>query len=334
MGKVYMLLRNNTEAGPFGLEDLLKQKLQTSDLIWVEGESMLWQEPSKFEELKFKVQPSEPKTIPKYCATAAASSPIIPNNIVEPGAKIISLAPNREAAAYPRAQAENSGRKSDVTIERKNFPAHQQEASNAISLPTPFMEENNERVELFIHKKRRNYVNLPELLAAGLVTAFVAIGLYGGWTIINKKEDSDFVTTAIPVQKFELPSQNFSKVEVVKKEVAPIGDSTQTGNQSIVSQKNSAKKKTPKPKATLVALNKPDSAKKQDTMIKIVPVVLKEEPVKAAPEPEKTEVAQEPETQKKTLGQSIKNLFRKKKNKTTEPVGGKNEADSLENSEN
>lgn len=330
-----MLLRNNIEAGPFGLEDLLKQNLQSSDLIWVEGESTLWQEPSKFEEFKLEIQkPAEPKVISKFCATSAATVPIVPNHYLEQGARKISLGQNREAAAHPRTQNENINRRSEVAYERNGLSAHQ-EASNSISLSTPFKEEKDARVELFIHKKRRNYVNLPELLAAGLVTAFVASGLYGGWTIINKKEESDFVTTAIPVQKFELPATEYPKPATVKNEVLPIEDSTQKINQSGFSQNAGPKKKTPKPKATLVAVNKKDSTKKQDTLIEIAPVLSGEESVKAEPEPEKIEVVQEPEPQKKTLGQSIKNLFKKKKNKNAaDTADDKNEKDSLDHSEN
>ncbi len=336
MGKVYMLLRNNVEAGPFGLEDLLKQNLRTSDLIWVEGESTLWQEPSKLEELKFALQtPPRPKITSKFCATAAAKAPIVPNPFIDQGARLISMGQNREAAAFPRTQTENIERKPEVNYERDDFPSHHQAASNTIGLSTPFLEENNDRVELFIHKKRRNQVNLPELLAAGLVTAFVASGLYGGWTIINKKEDSDFVTTAIPVQNFEVPSDHYAKPAIVKKEVLPINDSTQKINQPVAVQKVPPKKKTPKPNATLAAVSKTDSTKKQDTLIETAPVVSKEEPIQVEAEPEKTEVVQQPEPQKKSLGQSIKNLFKKKKNKTSaEPVDDKNETDSLDNSEN
>lgn len=42
MERVYLLLRNNQQAGPFTIDELLQQQLRPSDMIWIEGKSAAW----------------------------------------------------------------------------------------------------------------------------------------------------------------------------------------------------------------------------------------------------------------------------------------------------
>ena len=48
----YILLRNNKESSSLSLEDLRKIGLKTSDLIWVECQSVGWRTPQEITELK------------------------------------------------------------------------------------------------------------------------------------------------------------------------------------------------------------------------------------------------------------------------------------------
>lgn len=52
MQKVYRLLRNNQEMGPYTLEELLQKELKPHDLIWMEGKSAAWAYPYELEALK------------------------------------------------------------------------------------------------------------------------------------------------------------------------------------------------------------------------------------------------------------------------------------------
>lgn len=52
MQKIYLLLRNNKQSGPFNLDDLLQLKLKPFDLIWVEGKSGGWSYPTEIDALK------------------------------------------------------------------------------------------------------------------------------------------------------------------------------------------------------------------------------------------------------------------------------------------
>ncbi len=50
--KVYRLLRNNKEQGPFTSEDLIAKGLKPYDLIWVDGRSAAWRYPGEMNEFK------------------------------------------------------------------------------------------------------------------------------------------------------------------------------------------------------------------------------------------------------------------------------------------
>lgn len=50
--KIYFLLRENKESGPYSLAELKNYKLKALDLIWIEGESIIWKYPSEIRELQ------------------------------------------------------------------------------------------------------------------------------------------------------------------------------------------------------------------------------------------------------------------------------------------
>lgn len=52
MQKVYLLLRNNQQTGPYNLGELSQLQLKNTDLIWIEGKSAGWYYPYEVEELK------------------------------------------------------------------------------------------------------------------------------------------------------------------------------------------------------------------------------------------------------------------------------------------
>ncbi len=59
----YILLRNNKETGPFSLEALQQMGLKSTDLIWVECQSMNWRHPYEITELKALVA-NDSKPVP------------------------------------------------------------------------------------------------------------------------------------------------------------------------------------------------------------------------------------------------------------------------------
>ena len=66
MEKVYLVLRNNRESGPFTIGELLQQQLKPTDLVWIEGHSHSWSPVSSL-----KLIPSQDTDIPKIPETKA-----------------------------------------------------------------------------------------------------------------------------------------------------------------------------------------------------------------------------------------------------------------------
>lgn len=62
MQKVYLLLRDNRQTGPYSLDELLQLGLKPFDLIWVEGKSFGWSYPAEIEQLK-PYAPKQPETV-------------------------------------------------------------------------------------------------------------------------------------------------------------------------------------------------------------------------------------------------------------------------------
>src|ERR1700750_961441 len=58
MDKVYLLLRNNQQTGPFTIGELLQQQLLPTDMLWIEGRSTAWAYLSELE-----LQPSIDKSV-------------------------------------------------------------------------------------------------------------------------------------------------------------------------------------------------------------------------------------------------------------------------------
>lgn len=52
MQKIYLLLRNNQQSGPYSLDELIRLGIKPDDLLWIEGKSVGWFYPSEIEELK------------------------------------------------------------------------------------------------------------------------------------------------------------------------------------------------------------------------------------------------------------------------------------------
>ncbi|MFT3946531.1 MAG: hypothetical protein QM763_06105 [Agriterribacter sp.] len=50
--KMYQLLRNNVESGPYTVDGLKQMRLEKLDLIWIKDESITWKYPSELHELR------------------------------------------------------------------------------------------------------------------------------------------------------------------------------------------------------------------------------------------------------------------------------------------
>src|SRR5688500_1278687 len=75
MQKIYLLLRNNKQSGPFTREELLQQGLKKHDLNWVEGRSAGWRNPEEIAELTPDAAPKNAVANDQSPAKSAAPVP-------------------------------------------------------------------------------------------------------------------------------------------------------------------------------------------------------------------------------------------------------------------
>ena len=72
--RIYRILRNNKEQGPFSLEELVQLSLKPYDLIWVDGRSAGWRYPTEIEVLKPYVAGQEPNQDKEVTTSSTSTS--------------------------------------------------------------------------------------------------------------------------------------------------------------------------------------------------------------------------------------------------------------------
>ncbi len=278
MEKVYLLLRQNTESGPYTLSELKRLRLQPTDLIWIEGVSNAWSPPS--------ILTDPPRN--EFRGPDA-------NDWVSPRS-----GEGRQAPQQGGAQA--SFAVGSTSLQRPHSSRSYREAE--------------EDIELVLHKKGGTTVSLEQLLVVGAITALLALAWDNRFALLQTKEDvvSYASTPVVFVPNIPAPSP------VQAGAASVIKDSSSEVSQPPVSRVESAKSKrvAPKPKVAMPKAVIAGSVQKEaeGTDVKLAPPVVDIElpaltvDTPSAPKPEGVNEG-EP-VKKKTLGQAIKGLFKKK----------------------
>ncbi len=180
MEKSYLLLRNNRQLGPFAIDELLQQQLKPTDLIWVEGQSVAWCFPSQIRELNQDVVFT--KRVIKEKREAPAEK--------EPETETVF-----EQDLEKRAEAL-----------RNRILSHQYTNALGPQRTTGYAQQSynylkDREIEVIYHRQKK-YVTLPQLLAAGLMTAIIGTAFYSGWTPVKS---NNHVTNAavVPINTTE-----------------------------------------------------------------------------------------------------------------------------------
>lgn len=308
MKKVYLLLRNNIESGPYTIDELIQQKLRPSDLVWINGKSLAWSYPSELEELKSFVPKADKPSINPKLSAATYFSDEIEQKAEELRQKVMSFVPKY----YSHKVVET------------NEPVDER-----------LRKIEKEGIEFTDHRKKD--VALYEMLSAVVVTLFVAVSVYGGYILVTSKnfKEALVATKSVSVDQHTAkaatrpkPKPPVVKPDTLNQQLAP-----DTSVQMIVDSMLLAKK-TPK------KTPKTDTAHKKDTSLLALGSVVHSQASSdsstlsstkpSVQEPEKKDTVQaehhdtvmvEPE-KKKSLGQVLKGLFKKKKKpeKPAEPL--------------
>lgn len=146
MQKIYSLLRDNKQTGPYTLEELVGLSLKLFDLIWVEGKSGGWSYPSEIDALKSYVnQPSASAEISSNKQNVSKlSEPVLTNETV-----------------LVKPEIENASRHIYIS-----FPADKNFVKTpALISPQDFLEEE-ETPEAKLEKKAQELRNKIQAFAA------------------------------------------------------------------------------------------------------------------------------------------------------------------------
>lgn len=288
MQKVYLLLRNNRRSGPFTLAELFQQQPRPTDMVWIEGSSQAWAYVSELE-----LRASDDNELPQT---------FYPGEIEQKAEELRK----RALAAGPQAQASS-----------QHFQQHQHDRVPG--------QESEEEIVLIDHRKDKNNI-LSELLMTVLIIALFSGGvLWGRNLFIGQKQN---IAPAVAKTNTLVSTDAHAAARI-----HPFTIITDTTSAAPVDTAHAAVVSTPAPvvhpKAAPLAVSgtTDSSSKKTDTAAVVkheeAPVKVKTEaaePPKPVQEAKK-EVKQDTpppvveEPRKKTLGQALRNLFHRKKDK-------------------
>lgn len=159
MEKVYLLLRDNIESGPYTIQELLQKQLKPTDMFWIEGKSTAW---TYLNELELNFHVEEKK---------------------EP---VENTQQKRKYVDEIEQKAEEIRKRALSYHTRPSF--RQQDPASGIHSASPAFVLQEDTIEIVNHKKEKNKT-LNEVLVTGLIVAVFAGGLYAGGTFLqNRKE--------------------------------------------------------------------------------------------------------------------------------------------------
>jgi hypothetical protein len=300
MNKEYLLLRNNETYGPFTIGELLQQYLQPTDMIWVNGESCAWAFPSEIQEL----------------------------GLSSNGRKKLQTQKNRTSSS----KQDEIEQKADAL--RKRVLSYSPEQITPVIIHSTHevnetAADDDAEVEFIDHRTKE--LPIFEGLFAATITLFVAASVYGGYSHFaaqHQVEDlatTESVSTEDHAAKAHIVAQPSVLVSSpVTSDRALQADSVARG--SVLAEQNMAAVHTTQPKSQPLKVAVPVIKDTAAVLAHMTPTKVKvEEPVpvlstkedsavqtkvaSVQPDSSKTEVIEK----KKTLGQVLKGLFKKKK---------------------
>jgi hypothetical protein len=136
MPQTYLLLRNNKQSGPHSLEELLQLSLKQHDLIWVEGRSAGWRNPTEIDTLKPYLSGHKTEETTRPLPTASATRNTPSERSVNPGVfnRASHIYVSLPAGVVPR-HVEEEAQPTPVSLEAKAEALHQRMKAYAEGRP-------------------------------------------------------------------------------------------------------------------------------------------------------------------------------------------------------
>lgn len=293
----FLLLRNNKATGPYTIDELLQQHLQPADLVWLEGYSSAWAAPMEFGELR-------PYLAKKRFSDIAAR--------------------NRHKSAAMELEKKAAALKQQVLSYKASHPYSWPKQTEIEHTGTP--DGQQPEIEFIDHRIRPNA--FFEIFSAALVTMFVAACVYGGYVFVaaNSKTlpvSSSFQTVSVDENAAKKPFPTTTQTQASFPE--PATDTATFNKTRPVAAAPSAQPRQPlvpviaKPQIVRdTVVKKPALVTAADSVTKPTDTTASKSnvpPVKATPTQAVADTMQQQPAaeKKKTLGQVLKGLFKKKK---------------------
>lgn len=241
MDKVYLLLRNNQQTGPYHLDELVQQNLRPDDLIWTEGKSITWLYPSEYEELKPYVSP--PHKLPGD-TIASSNEKVSDISASHHTANIrhiyVSLPDKPAPATHPKGEAESLEQQAEALRKRvaayalAHPPAQTAESQPPAYIPKTVTDLEQDYIT-WLHRQTRTRRNRAYKKIG--VAALIILSLSGGYLL--------------------------AKDGLITKQTAAL-----TANRSLHSESAQKAKQRTKmvPQSTMIATILPDTTAIADTM--------------------------------------------------------------------
>jgi hypothetical protein len=169
MQRIYLLLRNNNEYGPYTIGELMQQQLRPSDLVWVEGQSQAWCYPYEIPELKASISSNATHEKKKTRRMIDAEEEL-----------------ERQAEAL-RQRVMNSH------LHHYNSRTNKSKEHTAHFEPLPFAEG---AISFVDHRHDKRWP-VGEWISAVMVVVVVGAGIYGGRIIMNSSRWIASATTRL-----------------------------------------------------------------------------------------------------------------------------------------
>lgn len=291
MERIYLLLRNNRQSGPFTLGELLQHQVLPSDMIWVEGKSTAWTYLSELELTPFA----------KTAETTDQTNEVKVGDEIERKAEELR---QRILSTSPKTYFQNH------TPEIETFKSPHR------------LDDKIEFVDYRKERKLKKSTAMAELLLTFLVVGLLAVGIYKSKTFFGARHDErNSVATELNSNDQHAAQKKSETKQIIK---ASAIDTAKNEDSllalQVARQKFSAERRVVTDSARAVQRRALNQQKKKDE-VTVQKIVIPNETVKQEEDtPVKTEIVSsvpeikigEPVKEKKGF---LRGLFKKKKDK-------------------
>jgi len=321
MQKVYLLLRNNRQSGPYTLDELLQQDLKPFDLVWVEGRSAAWRYPGEIDALKpYVPEPPRPDDIHEPIDTALMESAMQLSSkprITQPASKKVFVSMPWKSAQRKPVISESVVETQQIEPKAEKKTSFQPEKSlNDQILSTNYSRSLHEVEEdytnwVYQQKQTRKKTRLDRKDLGVLVLLLAVIVL--GYFLLSRPSvisESNQLTTAQSRPPATIIQQNESD--------EPGKSNTEESHipVNVSHEKPVIHTTTPKLQKTPAVVE--SNPKSEEYLPPVSDPVQQATSEGSLPQQETPVVAEQPQEKKKKFGAKLKGLFSKKDKKQNE----------------